>query len=258
MTARGASRGLNGNSKPPVRKDLTGTNQRWCWDISYLPTFQKGEYLFLYLRLDEWSRKAGRKIRRWRSLPSAWLRRLCRFGVPKFSRFDFWFAARTVPKAQDINGILPREHFVNDPIRPVDDFTDGWLGNFRGDAPALRQFSQRQRVVNKFVAKRLGASGIVLRDEGNDIAQIVQRLRREDYFAAHASTSLRASSTGTPSPRRACQRAFSMPASSSISRAISASEAFSGSLLTRSMTNSRLLMLKNYPLPAALQVGFGQ
>ena len=58
MTARGPSRPHNGNSKPPVRKDLTGPNQRWCWDISYLPTFQKGEYLFLYLLLDEWSRKA--------------------------------------------------------------------------------------------------------------------------------------------------------------------------------------------------------
>jgi putative transposase len=57
MTARGPSRAHNGNSKPPVRKDLTGPNQRWCWDISYLPTFQKGEYLFLYLLLDEWSRK---------------------------------------------------------------------------------------------------------------------------------------------------------------------------------------------------------
>jgi transposase InsO family protein len=58
MTARGPSRAHNGNSKPPVRKDLTGPNQRWCWDISYLPTFQKGAYLFLYLLLDEWSRKA--------------------------------------------------------------------------------------------------------------------------------------------------------------------------------------------------------
>ena len=58
MTARGPSRPHNGHSKPPVRKDLTGPNQRWCWDISYLPTFQKGAYLFLYLLLDEWSRKA--------------------------------------------------------------------------------------------------------------------------------------------------------------------------------------------------------
>ena len=36
MTARGAWRGHNGHSKPPVRKELTGPNQRWCWDISYL------------------------------------------------------------------------------------------------------------------------------------------------------------------------------------------------------------------------------
>ena len=54
----GWRRAHNGNSLPPVRKVLTGPNQRWCWDISYLMTFQKGEYLYLYLLLDEWSRKA--------------------------------------------------------------------------------------------------------------------------------------------------------------------------------------------------------
>jgi transposase InsO family protein len=58
MTARGPGGAHNGHSKAPVRKALTGPNQRWCWDISYLLTFQKGEYLYLYLLLDEWSRKA--------------------------------------------------------------------------------------------------------------------------------------------------------------------------------------------------------
>jgi putative transposase len=58
MTARGPGGAHNGHSKAPVRKDLTGPNQRWCWDISYLMTFQKGVYLYLYLLLDEWSRKA--------------------------------------------------------------------------------------------------------------------------------------------------------------------------------------------------------
>jgi transposase InsO family protein len=58
MTARGPGGAHNGHSKAPVRKELTGPNQRWCWDISYLLTFQKGEYLYLYLLLDEWSRKA--------------------------------------------------------------------------------------------------------------------------------------------------------------------------------------------------------
>ena len=57
MTARGPSRPPNGHSTAPVRKELSGPNQRWCWDISYLPTFQQGEYLFLDLLLDEWSRK---------------------------------------------------------------------------------------------------------------------------------------------------------------------------------------------------------
>ena len=59
MTARGPGGAHNGHSKAPLRKDLTGPNQRWCWDISYLMTFQKGEYLYLYLLLDEWSRKRG-------------------------------------------------------------------------------------------------------------------------------------------------------------------------------------------------------
>jgi transposase InsO family protein len=58
MTARGPSRTHKGHSQPPARKALTGPNQRWCWDISYLMTGQKGEYLYLYLLLDEWSRKA--------------------------------------------------------------------------------------------------------------------------------------------------------------------------------------------------------
>lgn len=58
MRARGPGGAHNGNSKAPVRKELTGPNQRWCWDISYLRTFQKGVYLYLYFLLDEWSRKA--------------------------------------------------------------------------------------------------------------------------------------------------------------------------------------------------------
>jgi len=57
MTARGPGGAHNGNSKAPIGKELTGPNQRWCWDISYLMTFQKGEYLYLYLLLDEHSRK---------------------------------------------------------------------------------------------------------------------------------------------------------------------------------------------------------
>jgi transposase InsO family protein len=55
---RGVQRHHNGRSIPPVCKALTGPNQRWCWDISYLPTMEKGIFLYLYLLLDEYSRKA--------------------------------------------------------------------------------------------------------------------------------------------------------------------------------------------------------
>jgi putative transposase len=58
MRMRGHYGQHNGRSIPPVRKELTGPNQRWCWDISYLLTHEKGLYLYLYLLLDEYSRKA--------------------------------------------------------------------------------------------------------------------------------------------------------------------------------------------------------
>ena len=59
MTAmRGIHKPHNGRSLPPVRREITGPNQRWSWDISYLPTYEKGLFLYLYLLLDEYSRKA--------------------------------------------------------------------------------------------------------------------------------------------------------------------------------------------------------
>jgi transposase InsO family protein len=47
----------NGNSRKPDRPELTGPNQRWCWDISYLRTLVHGIFLYLYVLLDEYSRK---------------------------------------------------------------------------------------------------------------------------------------------------------------------------------------------------------
>jgi putative transposase len=58
ITMRGIHKPHNGRSLPPVRTELTGPNQRWCWDIRYLPTHERGIFLYLYLLLDEYSRKA--------------------------------------------------------------------------------------------------------------------------------------------------------------------------------------------------------
>jgi len=55
--ARGISGAHNGRSLPPKREKINGPNQRWCWDISYLPTYEKYIFLYLYLLLDEYSRK---------------------------------------------------------------------------------------------------------------------------------------------------------------------------------------------------------
>jgi putative transposase len=57
MAMRGIQKQHNGYSIPPVRKEIDGPNQRWCWDISYLSTYEKGVFLYLYLLLDEYSRK---------------------------------------------------------------------------------------------------------------------------------------------------------------------------------------------------------
>jgi len=65
-TQRGCRRRHNGRSLAPVRKELTGANQRWCWDISYLRTYEKGIFLYLYLLLDEYSRKAISWLISWR------------------------------------------------------------------------------------------------------------------------------------------------------------------------------------------------
>ena len=51
IAMRGIHKQHNGRSIPPARKEITGPNQRWCWDISYLPTLEKGIFLYLYLLL---------------------------------------------------------------------------------------------------------------------------------------------------------------------------------------------------------------
>ena len=49
-----------GNGLKPARPDeLTGPNQCWTWDISYILTVIKRMYYYLYVMLDEWSRKVA-------------------------------------------------------------------------------------------------------------------------------------------------------------------------------------------------------
>jgi len=47
-----------GAGKKPNRPDeLTGPNQCWCWDLSYIRTDLPRIFWYLYVMLDEWSRK---------------------------------------------------------------------------------------------------------------------------------------------------------------------------------------------------------
>jgi putative transposase len=43
--------------RPPTTHIATGPRQVWCWDMTYLPTQVAGQWFFLYLILDLYSRK---------------------------------------------------------------------------------------------------------------------------------------------------------------------------------------------------------
>jgi len=44
-------------TKPNRPEELNGPNQCWCWDVSYLKTDIRCVFWYLYVLLDEWSRK---------------------------------------------------------------------------------------------------------------------------------------------------------------------------------------------------------
>ncbi len=63
---RAPVRGHGGRVKPARPAVLDGPNQCWCWDISYILTEVPRWFWFLYVMLDEWSRK----VVAWRVVPS--------------------------------------------------------------------------------------------------------------------------------------------------------------------------------------------
>ena len=55
--ARHRGRKRPGKRKRPAEHAATGPNQVWCWDITYLRSPVRGQFFYLYLFLDVWSRK---------------------------------------------------------------------------------------------------------------------------------------------------------------------------------------------------------
>ena len=45
------------STKPPTTHHASGPNEIWCWDITWLPGPIRGQFFFLYLILDLFSRK---------------------------------------------------------------------------------------------------------------------------------------------------------------------------------------------------------
>ena len=44
-------------SRPPTTHIATGPGEVWCWDVTFLPATVKGQWFYLYLILDLYSRK---------------------------------------------------------------------------------------------------------------------------------------------------------------------------------------------------------
>lgn len=58
LTNRRPPHRRTGAGRPPQRPgELTGPNQCWCWDLSYLRTDLPRVFWYLWVLLDEWSRK---------------------------------------------------------------------------------------------------------------------------------------------------------------------------------------------------------
>ena len=54
---RGRAQAPTAAARPPTTHLATGPRQVWCWDMTYLPTHVIGQWFFLYLILDLYSRK---------------------------------------------------------------------------------------------------------------------------------------------------------------------------------------------------------
>ncbi len=50
------------SSKRPDEVVATGPNQLWSWDITYLPSPQRGKFYYLYLFVDVWSRRIMKAV----------------------------------------------------------------------------------------------------------------------------------------------------------------------------------------------------
>lgn len=57
ISHRGRAKTPTGAPKPPTTHVATAPRQVWCWDMTYLPTQVMGQWFYLYLILDLYSRK---------------------------------------------------------------------------------------------------------------------------------------------------------------------------------------------------------
>src|SRR5690348_14319459 len=103
-----------------------------------------------------------------------------------------------MPVAQNIHAVFLQPWPVENNVRTRNEFAHTGSLWIRGTNE--REILQNRNAVKQRVANANRCSGIVLGDVTNGRFQIRDSLRREDYFAAHEPTRLRASSSETPLP----------------------------------------------------------
>src|SRR5438067_12334830 len=91
------------------------------------------------------------------------------------------------------------------------------LGRLRYGCSQCGRIGEQCGTIVEVVAEAFRSRRIVLRDETNNLLQVFERLRCENYFPAHPRIFSRTRSRGTPSPASSSAAALSSRASSAAS-----------------------------------------
>jgi len=157
-------------------------------------------------------------------------------------RIDFRSPASGMPKSKNFH-CFPA-NAVNDAITLEDNFTDVRIADFRHDTPSERESFQSQSAVDEAVSEsRSNLRAAPLSNVKGDRLEVSFGSRRKNYFeAVHSRRRSRSNSAVTFSPRSISAKPSLIPATNSISWAISDNEASSGSRSNKPRTISLLLM----------------
>ena len=137
---------------------------------------------------------------------------------------QFRLTSRAVPVTQDVQAVFFKSRSVVNDVRFRNQFAH--TRAFRIRRAGQWEIFQNRNTINQRVAHSHSSIWMVFGNEIDGGLQVRNRLRREDYFAAHDPTRLRTSSIETPLPASTSRIA----SSSERNKRCSSSAVISGSL----------------------------